>query len=213
MSGRVVRYVAPENIKERDTYEITYVAQNLEGKKANGLLRVTVVPADDPNDPPEPPTLESRVTSADSVKIRVPGTGVDRNGDPVTVTGITSAPRLGRIVSYGGNFLEYEAYPRTVGTDEFTYSVVDSQGAFATGTVRVGVVQGHAVPAAAGGRGPADRGPGTYRDVRPARERLRRARRLRRGHPARRSRRRRSSTPTPTSSRCRPRRPRAPRRS
>ena len=62
---------------------------------------------------------------------------MDRNGDPVTVTGITSAPRLGRIVSYGGNFLEYEAYPRTVGTDEFTYSVVDSQGAFATGTVRV----------------------------------------------------------------------------
>jgi hypothetical protein len=141
VSGRVVRYVAPERIKERDTYEITYVAQNLEGKKANGLLRVTVVPAADPNDPPEPPTLESRVTSADSVKIRVPGTGVDRNGDPVTVTGITSAPRLGRILSYGGNFLEYEAYPRTVGTDEFTYSVVDSQGAFATGTVRVGVVR------------------------------------------------------------------------
>ncbi len=142
VSGRVVRYVAPDSIKERDTYEITYVAQNLEGKKANGVLRVTVVPKSDPNDPPEPPTLESRVTSADSVKIRVPGTGVDRNGDPVTVTGITSAPRLGRILSYGGNFLEYEAYPGTVGTDEFTYSVVDSQGAFATGTVRVAVVEG-----------------------------------------------------------------------
>ena len=142
VSGRVVRYIAPDEVKDRDTYEITYVAQNLEGKKANGVLRVTVVPTDDPNDPPEPPTLESRVTSADSVKIRVPGTGVDRNGDPVTVTGITSAPRLGRIVGYGGNFLEYEAYPRTVGTDEFTYSVVDSQGAFATGTVRVAVVEG-----------------------------------------------------------------------
>ncbi|HEV2796722.1 MAG TPA: Ig-like domain-containing protein, partial [Nocardioides sp.] len=142
VSGRVVRYVAPDDIEERDTYEVTYVARNLEGKKASGVLRVTVVPTDDPNDPPEPPTLESRVTSADSVKIRVPGTGVDRNGDPVTVTGITSAPRLGRIVDYGGNFLEYEAYPRTVGTDEFTYSVVDSQGAFATGTVRVAVVEG-----------------------------------------------------------------------
>lgn len=142
VSGRLVRYVAPDDVSERDTYEITYVAQNLEGKKANGILRVTVVPRDDPNDPPEPPTLEARVTSADSVKIRVPGTGVDRNGDPVTVTGITSAPRLGRIVTYGGNFLEYQAYPRTVGTDEFTYSVVDSQGAFATGTVRVGVVEG-----------------------------------------------------------------------
>ena len=99
------------------------------------------MPADDPNDAPEPPTLEGRVVSGDTVKVRVPGVGVDRNGDPVTVTGITSAPRLGRIVSVGGNFLEYEAYPRTVGTDEFTYSVVDSQGAFATGTVRVAVVE------------------------------------------------------------------------
>ncbi len=140
VSGRVVRYVAPDDVEERDTYEITYVAQNLDGQRANGLLRVTVVPTDDPNDPPEPPTLEGRVTSADTVKIRVPGTGVDRNGDPVTVTGITSAPRLGRIVSYGGNFLEYQAYPRTVGTDEFSYAVVDSQGAFATGIVRVAVV-------------------------------------------------------------------------
>lgn len=141
VSGRVVRYVAPEQVEERDTYTITYVAQNLDGERANGRLQVTVIPTDDPNDPPEPPTLEGRVVSGDEVKIRVPGVGVDRNGDPVTVTGITSAPRLGRIVSYGGNFLEYQAYPRTVGTDEFTYAVVDSQGAFATGTVRVAVVE------------------------------------------------------------------------
>ena len=141
VSGRVVRYVAPEKVEERDTYTVTYVAQNLEGKRADGTLKVTVVPADDPNDAPEPPTLEGRVVSGDTVKVRVPGVGVDRNGDPVTVTGITSAPRLGRIEAVGGNFLEYEAYPRTVGTDEFTYSVVDSQGAFATGTVRVAVVE------------------------------------------------------------------------
>ncbi len=140
VSGRLVRYVAPSKIKERDTYEVTYIAQNLDGQRAVGRLFVTVVPADDPNDPPEPPTLEGRVVSADTIKVRVPGVGVDRNGDPVTVTGITSAPRLGRIVSFGGNFLEYQAYPRTVGTDEFTYSVVDSQGAFATGLVRVAVV-------------------------------------------------------------------------
>ncbi|SEC47707.1 Fibronectin type III domain-containing protein [Nocardioides exalbidus] len=141
VSGRVVRYVAPEQIAERDTFEVTYVAQNLDGRRAEGLLSVTVVPKDDPNDPPEPPTLEGRVVSGDTVKVRVPGVGVDRNGDPVTVTGITSAPRLGRIVSYGGNFLEYQAYPRTTGTDEFSYSIVDSQGAFATGLVRVAVVE------------------------------------------------------------------------
>ena len=121
------------------------------------------------------------------VKVRVPGVGVDRNGDPVTVTGITSAPRLGRIVSYGGNFLEYQAYPRTVGTDEFTYSVVDSQGAFATGTVRVAVVRARPAAAAAGGRGPAHRRAGADGDVRPAGQRLRRPRRRGRGRAARRA--------------------------
>ncbi len=140
VSGRLVRYVAPAKLQERDTFDVSYIAQNLAGQRATGRLMVTVVPVDDPNDPPEPPTLEGRVVSGDVIKVRVPGVGVDRNGDPVTVTGITSAPRLGRIVSFGGNFLEYQAYPRTVGTDEFTYSVVDSQGAFATGTVRVAVV-------------------------------------------------------------------------
>ena len=99
------------------------------------LAAASPPPADDPNDPPEPPTLEGRVVSGDSLKVRVPGVGVDRNGDPVMVTGITSAPRLGRIQAIGGNFIEYQAFPRTVGTDEFSYSVVDSQGAFAIGKV------------------------------------------------------------------------------
>ncbi|MBS2939320.1 fibronectin type III domain-containing protein [Nocardioides sp. J2M5] len=139
-SGRLVRFVAPDTITERESFSVTYVAQNLDGKRAPGTVRVTVVPKDEGNDPPEPPTLESRVIGGDEVKIRVPGAGVDRNGDPVTVTGITSAPRLGRIVSYGGNFLQYQAYPRATGTDEFSYSVVDSRGAFATGTARVVVV-------------------------------------------------------------------------
>ena len=32
VSGRVVRYVAPDDVKERDTYDVTYVAQNLDGQ-------------------------------------------------------------------------------------------------------------------------------------------------------------------------------------
>ena len=100
-----------------------------------------ITPAKDPNTPPEPPTLEGRVVSGGSIKVRLPGSGIDPDGDPVTVSGITSAPRLGRVLSFGGNFLEYQAYPRsTTGTDEFEYSVADSRGAVATGTVRVAVV-------------------------------------------------------------------------
>ena len=137
------------------------------------------------------------------MKIRVPGTGVDRNGDPVTVTGITSAPRLGRIVAYGGNFLQYEAYPRTVGTDEFTYSVVDSQGAFATGTVRVAVVEATQPQPPLAVEDRLTVAPGPYGDVRPARQRLRRARVTPSRSRCSTAPTTPSSTPRPTSSRCR----------
>lgn len=140
VSGRTVRYVAPAGITERDSFQVPYVAVNTTGQTAPGRLTVTVTPADAPNTAPEPPTLESRVVSGDTVTLRLPGSGVDPDGDPVTIAGITSAPRRGRLVSFGGNFLEYQAYPRTVGTDEFQYSVVDTQGGVATGTARVVVV-------------------------------------------------------------------------
>ncbi|WP_159081367.1 fibronectin type III domain-containing protein [Nocardioides sediminis] len=140
VSGRTVRYVAPPDIKQRDSFQIPYVAANTTGQTSPGRLTVIITPADAPNTAPEPPTLESRVVSGDTVKVRLPGSGVDPDGDPVTIAGITSAPRKGRLVAFGGNYLEYQAYPRTVGTDEFEYSVVDTQGAAASGTVRVVVV-------------------------------------------------------------------------
>src|SRR5690606_221166 len=125
----------PAGLRERETFEVPYVAQNLAGVTAEGRARITVIPHEEGNTPPEPPTLEGRVVAGDTVKVRLPGVGVDPEGDAVTVMGITSAPRLGLVTAHGGNFLEYRAYPRSSGTDEFTYAVVDGKGAFATGTV------------------------------------------------------------------------------
>ncbi|QIK75400.1 Ig-like domain-containing protein [Nocardioides piscis] len=139
VSGRSVRYVAPD-LQERDSFDVHYVARNTTGQTAPGRLVVSVTPAGADNAPPEPPTLEARSVSGATTKIRIPGSGVDPDGDPVTVVGITSAPRLGRVVSYGGNFLEYQAYPRSTGTDQFEYSIMDSRGAVASGVVRVAVV-------------------------------------------------------------------------
>ncbi|WP_310526193.1 fibronectin type III domain-containing protein [Nocardioides sp.] len=139
VSGRNVRYIAPD-LKERDSFEVGYIARSTTGESSGGRLIVIITPAKDPNTAPEPPTLEGRVVSGGSIKVRLPGSGIDPEGDPVTVGGITSAPRLGRVLSYGGNFLEYQAYPRTTGTDEFEYSLTDSRGAVGTGTVRVAVV-------------------------------------------------------------------------
>ena len=78
--------------------------------------------------------------AGDTVKLKVPGAGVDPDGDPVTLTGLGSAPELGRVVRYGASSLLYQAYPSSVGTDEFTYTVTDPNGGVGTGTVRIAVV-------------------------------------------------------------------------
>jgi large repetitive protein len=135
--GRQVRYVAPASVSESQDLQVRYVAMNASGATAPGLLDVTVVPRQKGNDPPSPPPLEGRVVSGDVVKLRLPGAGVDPDGDAVTILGLDSAPALGRILKIGANSIDYQAYPGSVGTDEFGYRLTDSLGATATGTARV----------------------------------------------------------------------------
>jgi hypothetical protein len=146
VNGRVVRYVAPVALAEETTFTIPYLATNEAGDTAPGRLEVRVVPLEQRNQPPEPPVLEGRAVSGDTIKLKLPGVGVDPDGDSVTLLGLGSpaegaaAPQLGRIVRLGANSLEYQAYPGSQGTEAFSYLVTDSSGATASGTVRVAVV-------------------------------------------------------------------------
>ncbi|WP_151084475.1 Ig-like domain-containing protein [Nocardioides cynanchi] len=135
--GRQVRYVAPASVSEPQDVQVRYVAVNASGATAPGTLDVTVIPRQKGNDPPSPPPLEGRVVSGDVVKLRLPGSGVDPDGDAVTILGLDSAPALGRILKIGANSIDYQAYPGSVGTDEFSYRLTDALGATSTGTARV----------------------------------------------------------------------------
>lgn len=154
VSGRLVRYVAPADLAEPQTFTVRYLATNDAGDSAPGRVEISVVPLDQANNPPEPPTLEGRMVSGDTLKLKLPGSGVDPDGDSVTLVGLGSpveggvgAPRYGRIVRFGANSLHYQAYPGSQGTETFAYQVVDSFGALATGTVRVAIVPpGHPQP-------------------------------------------------------------------
>ena len=139
VSGRTIRYVAPD-LPDLKQFTIRYQAVNEQGDSANGKVRVTVLPLDTrDNAAPEPPVLEGRTVAGDTVKLRLPGYGVDPDGDAVTMLGLDSAPELGRVTRIGANSIEYNAYPGSKGTDDFTYTITDTFGATSTGTARVSI--------------------------------------------------------------------------
>lgn len=146
VTGNFVRYVPPATVTAPLQATVEYLAQDPAGDPTSGLLHVTVEPApataaDDRA--PLPQQVTARVVAGDTVVIPVPTSGVDPDGDPVAVTGIASAPSLGRVLSVNATSLTYQAYPKVgnAGTDSFTYQVTDAYGKTGTATVRVGVVE------------------------------------------------------------------------
>ncbi|MEU0880523.1 Ig-like domain-containing protein [Lentzea sp. NPDC005914] len=143
VSGDVVRYVAPDRLDTPFVAEISYVAQNPDGDQAVGHAHVTVNPAPTPatpNQPPAPEPVEVRVVAGDRVTITVPSSGADPDGDSVAVTGIASAPALGRVVGMASTSLTYEAFPTSNGTDTFGFVVTDAYGRAGESLIRVAVV-------------------------------------------------------------------------
>ncbi len=84
--------------------------------------------------------MDTRETAGDVAVIQVPVSGVDPDGDSVTVTGVTVPPTLGRIVAVGPDTVSYQSYPNSTGTDTFTYQVTDPYGLTGTATVRIAVL-------------------------------------------------------------------------
>jgi hypothetical protein len=140
VSGRTVRYVAPSGLEGPKEFTIRYQVANEQGETATGKAHVTVLPVRvRTNNPPEPPVIEGRTVSGDTIKLRLPGYGVDPDGDMVTILGLGSAPEKGSVTRIGANSIEYTAYPTSFGTDEFTYRITDTLGATSTGTARVSI--------------------------------------------------------------------------
>ncbi len=138
--GANLRIDAPAAVKSEEETAVSYVATDADGTTAAGELDVTIMPAPskaDPDQAPAPQEVDARVAAGDTVVIQVPVSGVDPDGDSVTVTGVTVPPALGRIVAVGPDSISYQSYPGSLGTDTFTYQVTDPYGL--TGTAQVGI--------------------------------------------------------------------------
>lgn len=143
VTGNVVRYAAPATVPTATQVVVDYVVADPSGATSVGHARITVnpLPTDAAHDQaPAPAPVTKSVVAGDQITITVPWTGVDPDGDAVNVTGIASAPQLGRIMATGPTTITYQAYPLAHGTDTFTYEVSDRFGLSGTATLRIGVV-------------------------------------------------------------------------
>jgi hypothetical protein len=143
VQGRDIRVDAPAGIEAEQETAVSYVATDASGATATGELDVTIEPAPskaNPDQAPTPQEVDVRETAGDVTVIKIPVSGVDADGDSVTVTGVTVPPALGRIVAVGPDSVTYQSYPDSAGTDTFTYQVTDPYGLTGTAQVRVGVL-------------------------------------------------------------------------
>ncbi|WP_309713954.1 Ig-like domain-containing protein, partial [Pseudolysinimonas sp.] len=136
VSGDRLRYLAPEVAGD---YVAVYSVESA-GQRAEARVTISVREANAAtNSPPVPRRITARVLAGETVRIQIPLSGVDPDGDSVQLIGITSTPDKGAVLSTGPTYIEFEAGEYSSGTDEFSYALVDGLGARAEGTVRVGI--------------------------------------------------------------------------
>lgn len=124
---------------QRQQIAIAYEVIDEEGNTASAVLNVTAVSEDSPNQPPAPKEVVDRVLSGTSTRIPIHLGGIDPNGDAVTLLGLGAGPQLGRVTEVGEEYLTYEAFPTSEGTDTFRYEVADAHGEVASGQIRIGI--------------------------------------------------------------------------
>ncbi|MFF1572021.1 Ig-like domain-containing protein [Leifsonia sp. NPDC058292] len=136
-SGDGLRYLAPS---KPGNFTAAYKVVGEDGQWATADVTISVRERDEAtNNPPVPKTVTARVLAGDTVRITVPLSGIDPDGDSVQFIGQETNPQKGAVIRSGPDWMDFQAGDYAAGTDTFTYAVVDALGSRATGTVRVGI--------------------------------------------------------------------------
>lgn len=138
VSKNELRFQAPETPGE---YRVDYRVLDPFGETASATAVFTVTAMDeDSNRDPEPTAIVARVLAGGSIRIDLPLSGIDPDGDSTQLLGFPRNPSLGSIVEQGTDWFVYEASTVGAGTDEFSYQVYDALGATGTATVKIAVI-------------------------------------------------------------------------
>ncbi|WP_435299290.1 Ig-like domain-containing protein [Timonella sp. A28] len=140
VSGDVLRYQAPDTTGTTQTH---FVVEDSAGNTAVGTLNVSIHESTpETKAPPTPKRITARAYAGETIRIYTPLTGIDVDGDGVTLLGQGDVlPSQGYVSAVGADWIEYTASLTGKGTDTFTYAVEDWTGQRALGTVRVGIVE------------------------------------------------------------------------
>ncbi|NMM93775.1 ATPase AAA [Bifidobacterium sp. DSM 109957] len=140
VSGNTVRYQAGD---EAGVFRAIYTVRDGYGNTSSATIEFNVHQRDaEHKTPPTPHPVTAQVAAGYTVRIDIPLTGIDTDGDDVQLLGLGNiAPQLGRISEVGSDYLLYEAYPDSSGTDSFSYAVEDWVGQRAQANISVAVFQ------------------------------------------------------------------------
>ncbi len=118
--------------------EVTYSVIDSAGNRASSTVTFEVLAASDQNQPPRPRDISAWAAAGQTTRIPVTLDGIDPDGDSVNLTGLDSSPQKGSATAKS-TWIEYTPNQNAIGTDSFTYTVVDRQGGRATARVRVAI--------------------------------------------------------------------------
>jgi hypothetical protein len=136
-SGARLRLRAPT---EPGTYRVVYAVRDPRGLRDSAQVVITVLPDTATNNrPPQPKPLIKRAFVGETLRIRLDPVGIDPDGDAVRIRDVIDPPRLGRIVGFGVDYVDYRPREGAAGTDLIRITVQDTYGAQASTDVRIGV--------------------------------------------------------------------------
>lgn len=136
-SNQRLRYLAPST---PGVYTARYTVASTDGQTASAKLTITVNALDAAlNRAPSAPTVTARAYAGRAITIPIPLTGVDPDGDGVTLSASVKQPERGAVTTVGTDSITYVPNAQTQGVDQFEYRLTDALGAESTGTVRVGI--------------------------------------------------------------------------
>ncbi len=135
VTGNQVRLEAGANPGIMD---VTYSVIDSAGNRASSTVTFEVVGASDQNQPPRPRDISAWAAAGQTTRIPVTLDGIDPDGDSVSLTGLDSSPQQGSATAQS-TWIDYTPNQNAFGTDSFTYTVTDRQGARASARVRVAI--------------------------------------------------------------------------